>query len=364
MTRILSIAEMDEIVHQEGLRPSFLRMLGKETPAAGDSLVSRVDLRRDSKVIEDALDPGKIYEHFRSGKTLIQGGLNHIRPNLRTLARIMTEKFAAKSEVVAFLTPAGHRGAPVHSDPTDVYVIQLEGTKRWQVWPTPEVRRVGDDLKHDTLQLPEPVLDVSLRPGDVLYVPHNTPHMATAEESASLHLTIIAGPRMWSQLLSTMVQETLHNSPEFWSRPRLDDTSVDHAQIMREKVEELISRLRSMDLAQQLLQARDTGRAYRGVQQGRFFQDHAQIDAVDASTKLVAIPDVASFLDVKNGVATVRILGNTLTMPEVIASRLKTASHESPFRAGAFLVGEGEDRSVSVAKQLMRLGALQPSETE
>ena len=44
------------------------------------------------------------------GKTLIHGGLNLTRPNLRALARSMTDRFAAKSEVVAFLTPAGQQG--------------------------------------------------------------------------------------------------------------------------------------------------------------------------------------------------------------------------------------------------------------
>ena len=46
----------------------------------------------------------------RAGKTLIHGGLNLTRPNLRALARSMTDRFAATSEVVAFLTPAGQQG--------------------------------------------------------------------------------------------------------------------------------------------------------------------------------------------------------------------------------------------------------------
>ena len=124
------------------------------------------------------------------GKTLIHGGLNLTRPNLRALARSMTDRFAAKSEVVTFLTPAGQQGA-AHSDPTDVYVVQLEGTKRWQIWPTPEVRRPGDDKQFPSL--PDPVFDLSLEPGDVLYIPYGTPHRAAAEGRLSLHLTVVAG---------------------------------------------------------------------------------------------------------------------------------------------------------------------------
>src|SRR5690349_20191656 len=220
--QILSIADMDDIVHQEGMRSSQLRMLGNGVPAIGDQLTSQLEMRREGKAIEDAVDPGKIYAHFRAGKTLIHGGLNLTRPNLRTLARSMTERFAAKSEIVAFLTPAGQRGA-THSDPTDVYVIQLEGTKRWQIWPTPQVRRPGDD-KYSFPSLPDPVLDVSLQPGDVLYVPHNTPHRASAEGSVSLHVTVVAGRaagRTISCRQSRTCFTTAPNSgtPRIWMTP-------------------------------------------------------------------------------------------------------------------------------------------------
>src|SRR6516164_1153487 len=212
--QILSIADMDDIVHQEGMRSSLLRMLGNGVPAIGEQLTAKLEMRREGKTIDDAVDPGRIYAHFRSGKTLIHGGLNLTRPNLRALARSMTDRFAAKSEVVAFLTPAGQRGS-THSDPTDVYVIQLEGTKRWQIWPTPQVRRPGDD-KGSFPSLPDPILDVSLQPGDVLYVPHNTPHCASAEGSVSLHVTVVTGPRTWAHHLLSAVQDILHNGPEFW----------------------------------------------------------------------------------------------------------------------------------------------------
>src|ERR1700756_474653 len=189
--QILSIADMDDIVHQEGVRSSLSRMLGNGVPAIGDQLTTRLEMRREGTTLDDAIDSARIYAHFRAGKTLIHGGLNLTRPNLRALARSMTDRFAAKSEVVAFLTPAGQRGA-AHSDPTDVYVVQLEGTKRWEIWPTPEVRRPGDD-KNSSPSLPDPVLDLSLQPGDVLYIPHNTPHRAAAEGRVSLHLTVAGG---------------------------------------------------------------------------------------------------------------------------------------------------------------------------
>jgi quercetin dioxygenase-like cupin family protein len=351
--QILSIADMDDIVHQEGVRSSLLRMLGNGVPAIGDQLTSRLEMRREGKTLDDAIDPGKIYAHFRAGKTLIHGGLNLTRPNLRGLAASMTNQLATKSEVVAFLTPAGQRGA-VHSDPTDVYVVQLEGTKRWQIWPTPQMRRAGDD-KDSFPSLPEPDLDLSLQPGDVLYIPHSTPHRAAAEESVSLHLTVVAGPRTWAHHLLSAVQDILHNGPEFWDTPYLDDASPEE---MVSKIEQLIGRLRTVDAAAELERARRDGRSFRGVRQDAFFQEMTAADNIDADTKLVAVGGAATFHKVSDGTAKVTILGNTVAMPEAAAAALRSASTAGPFPAGEFLPGADSRRALPVARQLLRLGAL------
>jgi quercetin dioxygenase-like cupin family protein len=351
--QILSIADMDDIVRQEGMRSGLLRMLGNGVPAIGDQLTSQLEMRREGKTIEDAADPGKIYAHFRAGKTLIHGGLNLTRPNLRTLARSMTERFAAKSEIVAFLTPAGQSGA-AHSDPTDVYIIQLEGTKRWQIWPTPPGRRPGDD-KDSFGSLPDPVLDLPVQPGDVLYIPYGTPHRASAEASVSLHLTVVAGPRTWAHHLLSAVQDILHNGPEFWDTPYRDDTAPEE---MARKIEQLIGRLRTVDTAAALERARRDGRAFRGVQQAALFQEMAAADGIDADTKLLATDGAATFHEVADGTARVTILGNTLAMPQAAAAALRSASTTVPFPAGEFLPGADPRRALPVARQLLRLGAL------
>ena len=72
--QILSIADMDDMVYQEGVRSSPFRMLGNGVPAIGDQLISRLEMRREGKTLDDAIDAGRIYAHFRAGKTLIHGG--------------------------------------------------------------------------------------------------------------------------------------------------------------------------------------------------------------------------------------------------------------------------------------------------
>jgi cupin superfamily protein len=337
---ILSIADMDDIVHQEGMRPSLLRMLGQGTGVAGSSLTRRLELRRAGKAIDDALAPDKVYAHFRAGKTMIHAGLNHTRPNLRRLCAILTEKFAAPSEAVAYLTPAGQQGARAHSDPSDVYVIQLEGTKHWRVWPTPQTRRLGVDRDYDLAELGKPVLDVSLRPGDVLYVPYGTPHVAAAEEQVSLHVTVVALARTWSQLLLPMLEQVLDAHEEFWAAPYAGDDRAALTTTLHERVDALIAHLGRLDLAASLDRRFAVGRGYEGVAQRHFFAETAAVDRIDEHTLVAGVPGASTVLEVDQGTALVAVQGNKLRMPESTATALATVSTARPFPAGDFLPGD------------------------
>jgi hypothetical protein len=216
------------------------------------------------------------------------------------------------------------------------------------------MRRPGDD-KDSFDSLPDPVLEVSLQPGDVLYFPHNTPHRASAEGNVSLHVTVVAGPRTWAHHLQSAVRDILHNSPEFWDTPYLDDASPGE---MVPKIEQLIGRLRMVDTAAALEYAQRDGRSFRGVQQAALFQEMTAADGIDADTKLLAVDSAATFDEVADGTARVTILGNTVTMPEAGAAALRSASTAIPFPAGQFLPGADSRRSLPVARQLLRLGAL------
>jgi lysine-specific demethylase/histidyl-hydroxylase NO66 len=111
-------------------------------------------------------------------------------------ARRLGAELQRPLQVSAYLTPAGSRGFNTHYDTHDVFVLQVDGTKR---------RRVHEPVLADPIEQQawggradevaatadgEPVLDVVLAPGDALYLPRGWLHSAEAQGSRSLHLTI------------------------------------------------------------------------------------------------------------------------------------------------------------------------------
>ena len=353
--QILSIADMDEILHCEAIRPPHFGVTSNGGPMLPPAYTAMT--RVQGANVTDTVVPERVYELFRTGATLIWTSINHFRPNLRALTRTLAEKFAAESGVTAFLTPAGLRGINPHHDPGDTFVVQLEGTKHWKLWKPPAVRR-GDFQAHKLEELGEPVLEVSLRPGDVLYLPWGTPHMAAAQEQVSLHLSVMVRTRLWSGLLQQTVDKLLED-PRFWDFPYLNEATVarqtgplaDHADL-------LARRLEDMDPAAEMRRLIAEGQRSPGSSQGSTFREIAAIDAIVPATRLRRTGLEVSFLETADGKTKTKVNGHTIAIPEPVAATLREMSDGGQIAAGALFPGAGEQRSASAAQALTRLGIL------
>lgn len=119
----------------------------------------------------------------------------------------------------AYLTPAGSQGFSPHYDDIEAFVIQTEGRKRWKVY---KPRTPGEALPRfsspnfEQGEIGEPILDVDLEPGDILYMPRGTIHQAKASEDAhSLHITVSVGQRnCWGDFLEFAMPRALELASE------------------------------------------------------------------------------------------------------------------------------------------------------
>ena len=212
---LLSIAKLDELIQLEIVRPPYIKLNlnGDGVPEKGYTK----DIVVQGQTVTDTIDPAAVYELFGAGATIAWSSLNHILPDIRNFTRMITEKMAVRTDPVGFLTPAGHKGYPAHHDPVDLFILQLEGSKRWKLW-NPQGTRRGDNGQYTEEDLGAPVIEATLEEGDLLYLPYGTPHAATAEDRSSLHLSIMMRPRMWRDLLRETF-ERIVSAPEIRGVP-------------------------------------------------------------------------------------------------------------------------------------------------
>lgn len=122
--------------------------------------------------------------------------------------------------LVSFSQPGAGVGA--HIDQYDVFIVQGKGQRRWQVGAKPiQSKRFYPHPKLQQTDEFEPIIDVLLNPGDVLYIPPGFPHKG---ESISECLNYSIGFRApdQSELLQVIADDILENDK---TTQRFSDTN-------------------------------------------------------------------------------------------------------------------------------------------
>ena len=156
--------------------------------------------------LADMIAPNQVIARYRGGDTVVLQGLHHTDRRLARVANNLALALDHPVQVNAYLSPAAARGLDLHFDYHDVFVVQLGGSKRWRVWePLPRsvnpVKGAHTIAKPRFDELGEPLLDLTLRAGDCLYLPRGYPHSAETTDAASEHLTIGLVAVTWQRVL-------------------------------------------------------------------------------------------------------------------------------------------------------------------
>jgi ribosomal protein L16 Arg81 hydroxylase len=157
---------------------------------ASTAPTGHVDLIRGG--VAQAIEPGATPDDHRSVR------VKRLQAFDETVRRFAVGVAAALQEEVnvnLYLSPSGESpGLAPHTDPYDVFVIQLAGRKRWELLGDPEGRLAAEPVTtRGGLTLgTEGELDV--RAGDVLYLPRGLAHRANnpgPEPSVHLALSLL-----------------------------------------------------------------------------------------------------------------------------------------------------------------------------
>jgi len=126
----------------------------------------------------------------------------------------------------AYLTPPSAQTVPPHADDRDVFVIQVVGSKHWKVYhkipvpypyPDEQVGKDGLDVPDEVLSGPV-MIERTLRPGDVLYMPRGYVHQAKAvDDQLSFHVTVALATHDWTLagLVSNAAQKILTSNIDY-----------------------------------------------------------------------------------------------------------------------------------------------------
>lgn len=166
LTALLDIAAVEALLLAPARRPTF--RLVRDGEVLGTERSTR-PVRVGGTRLDDVADLGRIAEAVHDGATVVVQSLQRTWPPLVDLCRSLERATSHPVQANAYLSPAGAAGLARHHDTHDVLVLQVSGSKRWEVEGLGTVTTVA---------------------GDVLYQPAGTAHSAAAGDEPSLHLTL------------------------------------------------------------------------------------------------------------------------------------------------------------------------------
>jgi ribosomal protein L16 Arg81 hydroxylase len=190
---LLSAADIDSLVAERGIRTPFFRMVQAGDSSAAATRTAKAGNRR----ISDLVDADAVREQYADGATLVLQSMHRIHPPLVRFCRELAAELGHPTQCNAYVTPPGSQGFAPHHDTHDVFVLQVDGHKRWLVHPPalelPLSSQPSQGLTSDAPLVPAgtpPMLSVVLGPGDALYLPRGFIHAAETGEDRSIHLTV------------------------------------------------------------------------------------------------------------------------------------------------------------------------------
>ncbi|WP_329583472.1 cupin domain-containing protein [Streptomyces sp. NBC_01361] len=155
------------------------------------------------RTVWERVHPAELHERLAQGASLVIDAIDELHGPVGLLAEQIEAWLHTACQVNAYASWTAEQGFGTHWDDHDVIVVQVEGAKRWRIYGPTRVHPMHVDVIEPEEPQGEPLAELVMEPGDVLYLPRGWWHEVTADQGVpSLHLTCGLTPRTGADLMS------------------------------------------------------------------------------------------------------------------------------------------------------------------
>lgn len=136
------------------------------------------------------LSPDKITALIEDGATAVINAIECYAPPIRKLVRNIAAEENELVQANCYFTPKSSSGFGPHYDSHDVYILQVEGSKEWNIFGTTFPSPLESQPSSSLVAPTEIMNRITTERGDLLYIPRGVWHSASTKNVDSLHLTL------------------------------------------------------------------------------------------------------------------------------------------------------------------------------
>jgi ribosomal protein L16 Arg81 hydroxylase len=194
-------------------------------------------------------DAEKVKDWLRRGASLVVNSIDTLSPELRAVADALETRLEGKVQSNLYCSWQQRRAFDAHMDTHDVFAIHVAGEKDWNIYEG----HLDNPIATPEYRSPDPAFverhrgkierQLTLRPGDFLYIPRGKYHDALASSEACIHLTFGVTRVIGFDLMELLFNHAMLDSAFRTNFPlRTGDPATDRA-ATRAHIETLALRL-------------------------------------------------------------------------------------------------------------------------
>jgi ribosomal protein L16 Arg81 hydroxylase len=207
-----------------------LQLVMDGTPVPPEQYCGRATSRDNAQVLQP--EAAKVRDWVKRGASVVMNDVDSLTPGLAAVSAALEGAGLGKAQGNVYISWKSHKAFPAHYDTHEVWAVQVEGEKTWNLWEgradwpiAHPVFRSQPQAQHEQAKgrIRERVL---MQPGDLLYLPRGWYHDALAEAPASVHIAYGVHAPLGMDLLNILLERALYDAEFRKPLPRQDGSAA------------------------------------------------------------------------------------------------------------------------------------------
>lgn len=352
---IFSIVNLDLLLEYNRPRGRSIRVV-KNQQAMNPTIFENQD---------GSLNLNQLYAAYADGYTIVVNEIQRFWDPIKELVEGIRQYMGHHVVANLYLTPENEKALSPHYDSHDVFALQISGEKHWILYDdtyykTPLMHSFQPIFQREQLSGAK---EITLKAGDLLYMPRGVPHEAYTTDQSSMHITLGVHSTQWLDLFSKALLNLSQKHIDLRRALPLGylDKNIDElfSEELKNNFAEIFSNVFNNDNLNGALDIlSEEFRNQEAPKPDGHFASLDKLNHVSLETRISKREGLES--KVTNNVTGARILfqGNVIKGPSQILNTLEFISNQK----GAFSVSEipyvNDENKIKLAKKLIRGGLL------
>ncbi len=187
---LLPWKNLNDLLSQHRLDEPRLKLFRDGETLQSSTYTSYSPQRRDPLGRVPQIHPEALTGHLQNGATLVLDNVDAMFAPITDLVEGLERKLRMRANANAYAGWHTSHGFDLHWDDHDVFVVQVSGRKRWQIFGKTHEHPLRGESESCAEKPTIPIWEGLIESGDVLYMPRGVWHVAFPVDEPTLHLTV------------------------------------------------------------------------------------------------------------------------------------------------------------------------------